>query len=130
MITFSYTILYVSDVARSMDFYQSAFGFKPKFRSPENDYGELISGTTTLAFASLDLASSNLKKGFIRSEIQGKPFGIELGFVSENLAETLAHALSCGGVIYEEMVEKPWGQTVAYLRDLDGFLIELCSPME
>jgi len=24
---------------------------------------------------------------------------------------------------------KPWGQTVAYVRDRNGFLVELCSPM-
>ncbi len=24
---------------------------------------------------------------------------------------------------------KPWGQVVAYVRDLDGFLIEICTPM-
>jgi lactoylglutathione lyase len=25
--------------------------------------------------------------------------------------------------------KKPWGQTVAYVRDLDGHLVELCTPM-
>ena len=24
---------------------------------------------------------------------------------------------------------KPWGQTVAYVRDNRGFLVELCTPM-
>jgi hypothetical protein len=28
-----------------------------------------------------------------------------------------------------EPVSKPWGQTVAYVRDLDGFLVELCTAM-
>jgi lactoylglutathione lyase len=23
----------------------------------------------------------------------------------------------------------PWGQTVAYVRDNNGFLVELCTPM-
>ena len=26
-------------------------------------------------------------------------------------------------------VEKPWGQTVAYVRAIEGSLIELCSPL-
>jgi predicted enzyme related to lactoylglutathione lyase len=30
MIKFAYTILYVEDVLKSMDFYQRAFGFKEK----------------------------------------------------------------------------------------------------
>ncbi|MFO0110274.1 MAG: VOC family protein, partial [Alphaproteobacteria bacterium] len=25
--------------------------------------------------------------------------------------------------------QKPWGQTVAYVRDLNGFLVEICSPV-
>jgi hypothetical protein len=28
-----------------------------------------------------------------------------------------------------EPTQKPWGQTVAYLRDNQGFLIEICSPL-
>jgi hypothetical protein len=25
--------------------------------------------------------------------------------------------------------QKPWGQTVGYVHDLNGFLVEICSPM-
>jgi lactoylglutathione lyase len=25
--------------------------------------------------------------------------------------------------------KKPWGQTVAYVRDLDGFLVEICTSV-
>ena len=28
-----------------------------------------------------------------------------------------------------EPATKPWGQTVAYLRDNSGFLVEICTPM-
>ena len=28
------------------------------------------------------------------------------------------------------LVTKPWGQTVGYIRDIDGFLIEICTPMD
>jgi len=129
MVKFGYTILYVADVAASVDFYEKAFGFQRKFVTPENDYAELLSGETTLAFASKTLASSNLKKGFIASDKTQQPFAIEIGFVTENPAAVLAHAVEQGATIEEDVLTKPWGQTVAYLRDIDGFLIELCSPM-
>jgi YD repeat-containing protein len=29
----------------------------------------------------------------------------------------------------EDPKTKPWGQVVAYVRDKDGFLIEICTPM-
>ncbi|WP_083994044.1 hypothetical protein [Gelidibacter algens] len=32
-------------------------------------------------------------------------------------------------MIIEEPKQKPWGQIVAYIRDLDGFLIEICTSM-
>jgi lactoylglutathione lyase len=50
-------------------FYENAFGFTRKFITPENDYGELITGETTLAFAAKELAHSNLKNGFLESDL-------------------------------------------------------------
>lgn len=129
MIQFAYTILYVPDVKRSVDFYTKVFGFELKFIAPENEYAELITGNTTISFASVSLANSNLKEGFQESSLQSKSFGIELGFTTENVQELLDKALSEGAVLLEEPKTKPWGQTVAYVRDLDGFLLELCTPM-
>jgi hypothetical protein len=37
--------------------------------------------------------------------------------------------VAAGALPAAEPVRKPWGQTVAYVRDLDGFLVELCTPM-
>ncbi len=129
MIQFAYTILYVPDVKRSVDFYTKVFGFELKFIAPENEYAELITGTTTISFASVSLANSNLKDGFQESSLKSKSFGIELGFTTENVQELVNKAVSEGAVLVEEAKEKPWGQTVAYVRDLDGFLLELCTPM-
>lgn len=130
MIKFGYTILYVEDVEESVTFYENAFGFHRKFISPEHDYGELITGTTTLAFASKNLASQNFADGFIESSLEDKPFAIEIGFIVENVPEILQKATSFGAVIVSEPVEKPWGQVVAYVRDLNGFLIEICTEVE
>ncbi|MBK8634450.1 MAG: VOC family protein [Saprospiraceae bacterium] len=129
MVKFGYTILYVEDVTKSVEFYEEAFGFSRKFVSPENDYGELLVGDTTLSFASISLAKTILKAGFLESSLDQKPFGIEIGFTTENVAETVSSALKAGATILENPKEKPWGQIVAYVRDLDGFLIEICTPM-
>ena len=126
---FKYTIIYVEDVAKTIQFYETAFGFTKKFITPENDYAELITGETTLSFASFELASSNLKNGFKKSKMSKKPFGIELAFTSEKIEEDFKKAVSAGAIIYEEIKEKPWGQKVGYLKDINGFLIEICTPM-
>ncbi len=44
MVKFGYTILYVEDVKGAINFYENVFGFSRKFVSPDNDYGELITG--------------------------------------------------------------------------------------
>ncbi len=129
MIKFTYTILYVENVTKSIEFYEKSFGFSRKFITEENDYGEIITGETTISFASKKLANTNLKNGFIESDLKSKPFGIELGFVTQNVAETIESAKNNGGIIIEEPKQKPWGQTVAYIRDIDGFLIEICTTM-
>ena len=54
---------------------------------------------------------------------------IGIGFITDNVPEVLQKATSFGAVMVSEPVEKPWGQVVAYLRDPDGFLIEVCTPM-
>lgn len=129
MIKFAYTILYVADVLETIGFYEKALDFQQKFVAPDSSYGEVLSGDTTLSFASKPLAYSNLKDGFIESSLSQKPFGIEIGFSTEDVPGTVKRAVEAGAVLVAEQTTKPWGQVVAYVRDLDGFLIEICSPM-
>ncbi len=129
MIKFGYTILYVNDVTKSIEFYEQSFGFKRKFITPENDYAELDTGNTTISFASKQLGNTNLKNGFLESSLQEKPFGIEIALIADNVKEVIGSSLKNGALLLEEPIVKPWGQTVAYIRDIDGFLIELCSPI-
>lgn len=127
---FAYTILYVENVTETILFYENAFGFARKFLTPENDYGELISGETTIAFASLALGRSNLKSGFEPIAKSQKPFGVELAFTTDDIETEFQQAVNAGATVYEPPVEKPWGQKVGYVLDNNGFLIEICTPVK
>ncbi len=127
---FAYTILYVEDVTETIEFYEKAFGFIRKFITPENDYGELITGETSIAFASTELGNSNFKSGFEKITNSNKPFGVELAFTTENIEIDFQNAINVGATEYEPLTEKPWGQKVGYVRDNNGFLIELCTPIQ
>ena len=127
---FAYAILYVKDVPATIEFYERAFGFQRKFIAPENDYGELQSGQTALAFASEDLGKSNFSEGYQLSSRDQKPFGVELAFTTEDIEADFQKAVEAGAAEYEAIVQKPWGQKVGYLIDLNGFLIEICTPMK
>ena len=129
MTQYAYTILYVEDVARALTFYCSAFGFAERLTLPSGDYAEAATGQTVLAFAARSLAESNLPKGFLPASPSEKPFGIELGFTTDDVAQTIEQAVAAGATLYQAPQKKPWGQTVAYLRDPEGFLIEVCTPM-
>ena len=129
MIKFAYTILYVQDVEKSISFYEKAFGFKRKFIAPGNEYGELLTGDTALSFAAVSLAKTNLTAGFIEGKQEGKPFGIEIGFTTEKVEQFFIDAIKAGAIAVESAKTKPWGQVVAYVKDPDGFLIEICTPM-
>lgn len=129
MIKFAYTILYVENVTATIEFYEKAFGFQRKFVTPENDYGELITGETTLSFASIALGETNFTDGFERISPNNKPFGVEIAFTSDNCEADYENALAAGATAFEPLKEKPWGQKVGYVRDINGFLIEICSPM-
>lgn len=41
----------------------------------------------------------------------------------------MASAIKSGAKQLAETAIKPWGQKVGYLRDLNGFIIEICTPI-
>ena len=123
---FGYTILYVRDVAGSVDLYERAFGQRRRFVHESGDYAELDTGETTLSFASHELAESNLPKAFKRPQGDATPF--EVCFVTDDVAGAYDRAVREGAEPVTPPQTKPWGQDVAYVRDADGNLVELASP--
>lgn len=126
---FGYTIVYVPKVADSLDFFERAFGFERRFLHESGDYGELDTGDTTLSFASFGMAASHFPTGFIAANASDKPLGIEVAFVTAEVAEAHAKALAAGAAEVSAPEAKPWGQIVSYVRCPDGMLVELCTPV-
>jgi uncharacterized glyoxalase superfamily protein PhnB len=55
--------------------------------------------------------------------------GMEICFMTEIPEEAYIHAVSASAIPLKQVKEKPWGQKVACVRDLNGCLVELCSPI-
>jgi catechol 2,3-dioxygenase-like lactoylglutathione lyase family enzyme len=125
---FRYTIVYVPDVLASVEFFEKAFGLKRRFIH-ESGYAEMDTGTTALAFATHDLGASNLPDGYVKASNSGKPLGMEIALVTEDVASAHSKAISEGAISIKQPVVKPWGQTVSYVRCPDGTLVEICSPV-
>lgn len=127
---FGYTIVYVSSVPETLAFYEKAFGFQVRFLHDSSQYGELETGGTTLAFASLEMGEANLDGKFVPVSATTNPPGIELAFVTKDVQSAYAKAVSAGAKAVQAPTQKPWGQVVAYVRAAEGTLIELCSPID
>jgi uncharacterized glyoxalase superfamily protein PhnB len=86
-------------------------------------------GSTVLGFASFALAKQNLKKEFRAINAKEPIVGCEISFLTTDLKKSLNIALKAGAELIAPAEDKPWGQTIAYLRDFNGILIELGTEM-
>jgi uncharacterized glyoxalase superfamily protein PhnB len=124
---FGYTIVYVPDVQTATTFYERAFGFRLRFHADDWDYAELETGDTTLAFAA-EKMTELLGISITPNRPDATAAGIELAFVTETVDDDFRRALEAGATTVAEPNKTPWGQVVSYVRDLNGVLIEICSP--
>ena len=123
---FSYTILYVEDVPRTIAFYEAAFGLQRRFLHEAGDFGELDTGTTALAFSSLRLLAG-LGKNPQRASAGAPSF--EIAFTTPDVPAAVQRAVAAGARLVQAPEQMPWGQTVAYVADINDALVELCTPM-
>ncbi|MBX7067617.1 MAG: VOC family protein [Parachlamydiales bacterium] len=121
-------IFYVENVEKTIEFFEKAFGLRRLFIDPSGSYGQLETGSTALGFASFELASQNLPQGYRKITPKELP-GCEISFTARDVHRSLNHAVKAGAELIASPEEKPWGQTVAYVRDSNGILIEIASDM-
>ncbi|MGE0764561.1 MAG: VOC family protein [Bdellovibrionales bacterium] len=123
-----YTLLYVDDVEGTMDFYAKAFGLNKGFLHESNQYGEMTTGETKLGFVHHETAGSH---GFEynKMSLKEKPAAFEIGLITKDVEAAFKKAVQAGAKSVSEPTAKPWGQVISYVRDCNGFLIEICSPM-
>jgi len=126
-ISLGYVILFVKDVSASLTFYEQAFGLSRKFfvDNEGKAYGELETGATRLAFASLAMANEKV----VTTSPDKPPLSFEVALTTADVPASYARAVKAGAKAVSGPEGKPWGQTVAYVRDKDGHLVELCTPL-
>jgi len=121
---FGYTILYVDDVASTLDFYGKAFALTTRFLHESGTYGELETGATALAFVSRAMMREIGKTP--QAPALSAPTS-EIALVTNDVAGAVKRAVDAGATLVQAPKEMPWGQTIAYVGDINGFLVELCT---
>jgi uncharacterized glyoxalase superfamily protein PhnB len=124
-----YVILYVSSVPEAMDFYEKAFGLTRRFLHESGDYGEMETGATTLSFTSHELGKKAVPVSYRKTTVREQPPGFELSLVSDNVDGLWEKAVASGAEALSEPHDEPWGQRVAYVRDHEGNLVGIVSPV-
>jgi len=130
-VSLGYVILYVKDVAAALAFYEAAFGLSKRFFHEDNGkaYGELETGAVRLAFASVEMAKTLLKQEIVPASLDRPPLGVEIALLTADVQALFTRAVNAGALKVSEPETKAWGQTVAYLRDKEGHLVEICTPL-
>ena len=81
-----------------------------------------------LAFAAESMAELNQVQ--VRPNRRGElSAGIEIAWITDDPYKAYQTAISAGAEPVHPPSLKPWGQTVAYVRDLNGCLVEIGSPL-
>jgi lactoylglutathione lyase len=123
-----YVILYVPNVRKTVSFYKDAFGLEARVVVEGEQFAELKTGGTALAFAE-EIMVETMTGAFHRNRPANVPAGAEIALVVEDVVSAFQKALDAGAYAVAPPKEKPWGQIVAYVRDLNGFLVELCTEV-
>jgi lactoylglutathione lyase len=126
---FGYVILYVDNVEATLAFYEQAFALKRRMLDDTKQYGELETGGTRLAFAANTLVRNMIPVDVVQSGLNKPAPPFELAMTTEEVDAAFRQALAAGAVEVKSPEAKPWGQIVGHVRDPNGFLIEICSPM-
>ena len=123
-----YIIIYVADVPATLSFYETAFGLHRRFLHDSKLYGEMDTGSTVLAFAGNE-AAEMADLAITPNDPKAPAAGWEVCFVTDDVQAAFDRAVSAGCRAVTPPQDKPWGQTVSYVRDINGCLVEIASPV-
>jgi lactoylglutathione lyase len=125
----AYVILYVQDVIKTVEFYKLAFGLEQGFLCESKLYASMKTGDTELAFVFEGLLE-RYQIEIQKNRHSSLPAGSEIALTTEDVDSAFKRAVVAGAVALMDPSDKPWGQRTAIVRDLNGFMVELCSTLK
>jgi lactoylglutathione lyase len=120
-----YVVLIVNDLDRALAFYTELLGLKLGHRS--GDYAQLDTGRTRLALYTRGALTKTLNMPLERPAANAP--GFEIGFKVADVDSAFADLVARGALPVCPPADRFWGQRTAYMRDPDGYLVELAQDL-
>lgn len=123
--TLDYTVVIVENLDRTLAFYTQKLGLELAHRS--GPFAQMNTGTTRLAFFTREAMAQTLDFA-LRPPANSAP-GFELGFKVDDVDAAYRELTAQGVPSVTAPTDRSWGQRTAYVRDPDGYLIELVQDL-
>jgi len=126
---FGYTVIWVEDVLKTVEFYEKAFGLVRRTIQDRGRFiwAEMETGNTILAFSSTSEAETLFTGGFHANNPNELPALIQITFIALDVATAYMKAIGAGAKPLEPPKKVVWGQTIARVRDPNGVIVSLVS---
>lgn len=126
---FGYTVIWVDDVVKTVEFYEKAFGLVRRTLQDKGQsmWAEIETGNTTLAFSSSSEAQKLFPGGCHPNDATQPPTLIQISFITPDVGSAYMRAIGAGAKALDAPKTQPGGKTIARVRDLNGVLVSLMS---
>ncbi|MFW9259987.1 VOC family protein [Nostoc sp. CALU 546] len=126
---FGYTVIWVDDVVKTVEFYEKAFGLVRRTLQDKGQsmWAEIETGNTTLAFSSSSEAQKLFPGGCHPNDATQPPTLIQISFITPDVGSAYMRAIGAGAKALDAPKTQPGGKTIARVRDLNGVLVSLVS---
>ncbi|MDZ7964835.1 MAG: VOC family protein [Nostoc sp. DedSLP03] len=126
---FGYTVIWVDDVVKTVEFYEKAFGLvrRTLLEKGQSIWAEIETGNTTLAFSSSSEAQKLFPGGCHPNHATQPPASIQISFITPDVGSAYMRAIGAGAKTLDAPKTQPGGHTIARVRDPNGVLVSLVS---
>jgi lactoylglutathione lyase len=87
----------------------------------------MLDGDVKLQFVQEDFARHYVPN-FLPNRLERPAAGIEIGFIFEDVVAAYQRAIEAGCTSVAAPEKRPWGPTIAFVRDDEGVLVEMMQP--
>jgi len=117
----------INDFDKAFDFYTNILGLSVKTVDKENKFAEVKLGELVIALLTKETLEGMCGyENFSTSEKPSNIFAVEVSDV-----KTATEQLKAKGVEFiQDPKTTPWGQKVAYFKDIEGYIWELSEKFE